>query len=80
MILSLFVCLNQSFNPMCEPTDDWPCKLDESTEVDRYGMNLSSGEAICGAVGSAGVSNKEDNDFSFPCSSSAPEDDDEVAE
>ncbi|XP_044498627.1 mitogen-activated protein kinase kinase kinase NPK1-like [Mangifera indica] len=63
--------LNKSFNPMCEPTDDWPCKFDESPEVDRYEMNLSS---------DARVSVKEENDFSFPCGSSAPEDDDEVTE
>ncbi|XP_031276626.1 mitogen-activated protein kinase kinase kinase NPK1 [Pistacia vera] len=72
--------LTKSFNPMCEPTDDWPSKFDESPKVDRYGLNLSSGEAICGAVGTAGVSVKEENDFSFPCSASAPEDDDEVTE
>ncbi|KAJ0093874.1 hypothetical protein Patl1_25423 [Pistacia atlantica] len=72
--------LTKSFNPMCEPTDDWPSKFDESPKVDRYGLNLSSGEAICGAVGTAGVSVKEENDFSFPCGASAPEDDDEVTE
>ncbi|WCJ23706.1 Mitogen-activated protein kinase kinase kinase NPK1 [Euphorbia peplus] len=27
--------LNKSFNPMCEPNDDWSCKFDETPESDK---------------------------------------------
>ncbi|KAL3634586.1 hypothetical protein CASFOL_021640 [Castilleja foliolosa] len=26
---------NQSYNPMCEPNDDWPCKFDENPELNK---------------------------------------------
>ncbi|KAH9765182.1 mitogen-activated protein kinase kinase kinase 3 [Citrus sinensis] len=71
--------LDKSFNPMCEPTDDWPCKFDESPEVQRNRMNISSSQAINEAAGSIGVS-KAENEFTFPCGSSAAEDDEEVTE
>lgn len=71
--------LIQSFNPMCEPTDDWPCKFDESPEVERNRMNISSSQAINEPAGSIGVS-KAENEFTFPCGSSAAEDDEEVTE
>ncbi|KAA8527568.1 hypothetical protein F0562_034717 [Nyssa sinensis] len=28
---------NKSFNPMSEPNDDWPCKFDDSPELERTG-------------------------------------------
>ncbi|PIN16528.1 MEKK [Handroanthus impetiginosus] len=73
---------NQSFNPMCEPNDDWQCKFDESPELTKSGVgrkeflpseivepgnrSLGSGEVDCG--------------FTFPTGHSGPEDDEEVTE
>lgn len=70
----------QSFNPMCEPTDDWPSKFDGSPEVERSELNISTGQAIEEATGNDGILGKGENDFSFPCGSSAAEDDEEVTE
>jgi hypothetical protein len=72
--------LNQSFNPMCEPTDDWPCKFDERIELERSGVDLSSSATMHKASGSPGVSGKAENDFTFPCGPMGAEDDDEVTE
>ncbi|KAK2646947.1 hypothetical protein Ddye_022142 [Dipteronia dyeriana] len=72
--------INKSFNPMCEPTDDWPCKFDEIPEVERNVLNISSDQALSEAIGSTGLSGKRENEFSFQCGSSAAEDDDEVTE
>ncbi|KAM7257751.1 hypothetical protein ACFE04_013492 [Oxalis oulophora] len=72
--------VNKSFNPMCEPTDDWPCKFDGSPELRRSEMNSLSGQTIYESVAVPRVSVKGDNDFSFPSGPSASEDDDEVTE
>lgn len=72
--------LNQSYNPMCEPTDDWPCKFDESPEVERNRINISYSQAIDETAGITVVSGKGETEFTFPCGSSAAEDDDEVTE
>ncbi|XWS39346.1 hypothetical protein CRYUN_Cryun18bG0044700 [Craigia yunnanensis] len=66
-----------SFNPMCEPSEDWPCKFDRSFVLRRNGVNLSLGETV-EAAGSPGMSGKE-KDFTFPCGLPAA-DDDEVTE
>ncbi|GLT81449.1 hypothetical protein SLA2020_528340 [Shorea laevis] len=71
--------LNKSFNPMCEPIEDGPCKFDESTELKTSGVNLSSGQTV-EANGSLGISSKEDNDFTFPNGMLAQDDDEEVTE
>ncbi|KAF8392436.1 hypothetical protein HHK36_022778 [Tetracentron sinense] len=68
---------NKSFNPMCEPSDDWPCKFDESPEPEQSGMHLASGKAINrGSPGSI----TGNNDFTFPCGPPVSEDDDEVTD
>ncbi|KAJ9700258.1 hypothetical protein PVL29_005872 [Vitis rotundifolia] len=72
--------LNKSFNPMCEPTDDWPCKFDESPELTKSGVNLSSHQTISKPAGSPRASNERENDFTFPCGPLAGDDDDEVTE
>lgn len=72
--------LNKSFNPMCEPTDDWPCKLDQSIELERSGIDLCSSQTTCKNACSPGVSGKGENDFTFPCEPIPTEDDDEVTE
>ncbi|KAL6293366.1 hypothetical protein ACE6H2_001508 [Prunus campanulata] len=71
--------LNKSFNPMCEPTDDWPRKFDESLELERSGINFSPCQTIHEAYGTTGASHKVESEFSFPCGPSA-EDDEEVTE
>ncbi|GLT99759.1 hypothetical protein SLE2022_171770 [Rubroshorea leprosula] len=71
--------LNKSFNPMSEPTEDWPCKFDGSPELRTSGMNLSSGQTA-EANGSLGISGKEENDFTFPSGPLAQDDDEEVTE
>lgn len=72
--------LNKSFNPMCEPTDDWQCKFDESLELGKSGTNLPPCQIIHEASTSAGGSHKEETEFTFPCGPSVAEDDEEVTE
>ncbi|KAG2721717.1 hypothetical protein I3760_02G094900 [Carya illinoinensis] len=72
--------LNKSFNPMCEPTDDLPCKVGGSIDLERSGMDLSPNQTTPKATGSPGVSVKAENDFTFPCGPIPAEDDDEVTE
>ncbi|KAA8548602.1 hypothetical protein F0562_000286 [Nyssa sinensis] len=64
---------NKSFNPMSEPNDDWPCKFDESLEMERSRLNLFSGQTINKAA-------ESHNDFTFPSGPSEVEDDDEATE
>ncbi|PON80142.1 Serine/threonine protein kinase [Parasponia andersonii] len=71
--------LTKSFNPICEPTDDWPCKLDKSLELDRSGINTSHGQTVQMADGSFGASVRE-SAFKFCSGPSVAEDDDEVTE
>ncbi|XVF63187.1 hypothetical protein PTKIN_Ptkin09bG0067900 [Pterospermum kingtungense] len=71
--------LNKSFNPMSEPTEDWPCKFDRSSELSRSGVNLHVGETV-EASGTPEMSGKEENDFSFSYGPPAGDDDDEVTE
>ncbi|CAK7326992.1 unnamed protein product [Dovyalis caffra] len=71
--------LNKSFNPMSEPTDDWPCKFDEDPLFRRSGINLSCSQSIH-EIDSHEASGKGQNEFTFPCGPVVPEDDDEVTE
>lgn len=71
--------LNKSFNPMSEPTEDWPCKFDESPELSTSRMKSSFGQTA-EANGSLGISSTEKHEFSFPCGPSAQDDDEEVTE
>lgn len=64
---------------MCEPTEDWSCKLDGSSEPRRSGVNMSLGETV-EAASSPQMSGKAENDFSFPCGPSAVDDEEEVTE
>ncbi|XVE66044.1 hypothetical protein DITRI_Ditri08aG0049800 [Diplodiscus trichospermus] len=70
---------NKSFNPMCEPTEDSPFKIDRSSELRSSGVNLSLGETM-EAADSPGMSGKEEKDFTFPCGPPAADDDEEVTE
>lgn len=66
---------------MCEPTDDWPRKFDESLELERSGINFSPCQTIHEAYGNGttGASDKVESEFTFPCGPSA-EDAEEVTE
>lgn len=74
----LIIYLHQSFNPMCEPTEDWPSKLDQSSELSRSGVNLSLDETM-EAASTPGMSGKE-NGFTFLCGPPAGDEDEEVTE
>ncbi|MED6168727.1 hypothetical protein PIB30_014190 [Stylosanthes scabra] len=61
----------KSFNPMCEPVDDWPCKFDEDQNLKKSRMNLSSPQVVNGTMTSAEP---------YPCENLGAEDDDELTE
>lgn len=65
---------------MCEPTDDWPCKLGGSIDLERSGMDFSPHQTSSKGTGTPGASSKAQNDFTFPCGPIPAEDDDEVTE
>ncbi|XP_073276744.1 mitogen-activated protein kinase kinase kinase NPK1-like isoform X2 [Primulina huaijiensis] len=69
---------NQSFNPMCEPNDDWQCKFDESSELNKSGAGLFSSQ-IAEPANRSLTSGVADYGFTFPGHSGA-EDEDEVTE
>ncbi|KAK1582437.1 hypothetical protein Q3G72_014963 [Acer saccharum] len=56
--------LDKSYNPMCEPSDDLECKLDESPDPETSGLKR----------------NTDQSDLSFPSVPSLSEDDDELTE
>uniref|UniRef100_A0A1J3JNH5 mitogen-activated protein kinase kinase kinase n=1 Tax=Noccaea caerulescens TaxID=107243 RepID=A0A1J3JNH5_NOCCA len=67
-VLSQSTGLNKSFNPMCDSTDNWSCKFDESPEVMRSKSNLVSYQA-------AQVKTDEETSLTFAGNSSVAEDD-----
>ncbi|KAL2244068.1 UNVERIFIED_CONTAM: Mitogen-activated protein kinase kinase kinase NPK1 [Sesamum indicum] len=70
---------NQSFNPMCEPNDHWPCKFDESPELNKSGTVSLLNQTIDSGDRSF-ASAEVDCGFTFPRGQSGSEDDDEVTE
>ncbi|CAL5388603.1 unnamed protein product [Camellia sinensis] len=67
---------NKSFNPMSEPDDNWPCKSDDTLELESK-VNLLSGQTVNKATDMPRASGKGNNDFTFPCGPSVAEDDDD---
>lgn len=65
---------------MCEPSDDWRCKFDESSEPEKVGPKPNCDQSHIVPSSCVSASGRGDNDFSFPCGSSLSEDDDEVTE
>lgn len=65
---------------MCEPDDEWPCKFDESPELNRNNACLFSAQAIENPSESIGLSGKDDGGFTFPTGQGLMDDDDEVTE
>ncbi|CAL1411407.1 unnamed protein product [Linum trigynum] len=71
--------LNKSFNPMCEPTDDWPTMSHGSSEMRR--SELRSSQFINEVASSSlELSGKEGNEFAFPGGPLGTEDDEELTE
>ncbi|XP_057538830.1 mitogen-activated protein kinase kinase kinase NPK1-like [Amaranthus tricolor] len=66
---------SKSFNPMCEPNEDWPCKLDDSPEVGKSNLDLFTREDN----ETIGASCHEETEFAFP-SEGLGDDDEEVTE
>ncbi|KAK4482890.1 hypothetical protein RD792_010063 [Penstemon davidsonii] len=70
---------NQSFNPMCEPNDDWTCKFDESPELNKNATVFLQSQI--NETGNRSLASGEvDYAFTFPRGQSGAEDDDEVTE
>ncbi|XP_042047960.1 mitogen-activated protein kinase kinase kinase NPK1-like [Salvia splendens] len=63
---------NQSFNPMCEPNDDWGCKFDENPDLTKSGMEILPSQIESGnrSLGSVEV----DCGFTFPRQSESEDD------
>lgn len=63
---------------MCQPTDDWLCKYDQSPEPDNEYRRIDvDADQPVGNTTSPGTSEQE-ADFTFPCGPSASEEEDEV--
>ncbi|KAG2272981.1 hypothetical protein Bca52824_067536 [Brassica carinata] len=71
-VLSQSTDLNKSFNPMCDSTDNWSCKFDESPEVKRSKSNMLSYQT---AELKSGVPCDEEASLTLAGSSSVAEDD-----
>ncbi|KAJ7977973.1 Mitogen-activated protein kinase kinase [Quillaja saponaria] len=69
----------KSFNPMCEPSDDWGCKLDESLELEQREAHMDTDQSFAPSINS-GAFDEGQKDFSFPCGPLLSEDDDELTE
>ncbi|CAL5379351.1 unnamed protein product [Camellia sinensis] len=67
---------NKSFNPMSEPDDNWPCKSDDTPELESR-VNLFSGQTVNKATDIPRASGKGNNDSTFPCGPLVAEDDDD---
>lgn len=65
---------------MCEPSDEWRCKYDDTPELEQPSMTLDDDQPVDRLAGSSELTGKCDNDFSFRCGRSLSEDDDEVTE
>lgn len=76
----LYRLTNQSFNPMCEPCDEWSCKYDDTPEQQQRSMTPDDAQSVDRLAGSTESTGKCGDDFSFQCGRSLSEDDDEVTE
>ncbi|XP_059652446.1 mitogen-activated protein kinase kinase kinase NPK1 [Cornus florida] len=71
---------NKSFNPMCEPADDWRCNNDGSAEPGTRGISTDTDQPVHRSAGSPEISGVGGKDFSFHCGRSLSEEDDELTE
>lgn len=74
--VSIMDDLNKSFNPMCEPDDDWSSKLNESTKMEETEPDFLSRGASGASRASCVII---DGELTFP-SEPLGDDDDEVTE
>ncbi|XP_028120848.1 mitogen-activated protein kinase kinase kinase NPK1-like [Camellia sinensis] len=72
----LFDDFNKSFNPISEPDNNWPCKSDDTLELESR-VNLLSSQTVNKATDIPRASGKGNNDFTFPCGPLVVEDDDD---
>ena len=70
--------LMKSFNPMSDPSDDWGCKFDASSELKNREVNFVTDESYMPPDQSG--DDKGQTDFSFPGVPSLSEEDDELTE
>ncbi|KAG2395138.1 Mitogen-activated protein [Vigna angularis] len=68
----------ESFNPMSDPSDDWGCKFDASSELENREVNFVTDENYMPPDQSG--DDKGQPDFSFPGVPSLSEEDDELTE
>ncbi|KAK7332978.1 hypothetical protein VNO80_29738 [Phaseolus coccineus] len=68
----------ESFNPMSDPSDDWGCKFDASSELENREVNFVTDESYMPPDQSG--DDKGQTDFSFPGVPSLSEEDDELTE
>ncbi|KAF5941689.1 hypothetical protein HYC85_019331 [Camellia sinensis] len=61
---------------MSEPDDNWPCKSDDTPELESR-VNLFSGQTVNKSADIPRASGKGNNDFTFPCGPLVAEDDDD---
>ncbi|KAL3507962.1 hypothetical protein ACH5RR_033344 [Cinchona calisaya] len=71
---------NKSFNPICEPDDDWSCKFDESPELERHKTSLFPTQANQYLGHSVELSSNDVGGFTFPVGQLVGDDEDEVTE
>lgn len=77
---SLSADVNKSFNPMCEPNDDWQCKFDDSPVLEKSVTNIFPSETANKNSVRYGSSGNGDIDFTFPSGTLTTDDEDEVTE
>ncbi|KAF4361234.1 hypothetical protein G4B88_000632 [Cannabis sativa] len=70
----------KSYNPVSEPSDEWECKFNESSEREYEGLNLETEQQIHLPTSCPEILGDVDKDFSFPCGPSLSEDEDELTE
>ncbi|XP_054805814.1 mitogen-activated protein kinase kinase kinase NPK1 [Prosopis cineraria] len=70
----------KSFNPMCEPIDEWTCNFDKSPDFEKRRTNLSPDQTINKTMRRTEASQKVENEFSFPSEPIGADDDEEVTE
>nr|GLL43718.1 mitogen-activated protein kinase kinase kinase NPK1-like [Ipomoea trifida] len=71
--------LNKSFNPICEPDDDWQCKYDANSELEKSRENILPSQ-VNNEFDNSPIALDKDSGFTFPHGHSVTEDDDELTE
>ncbi|CAL5415871.1 unnamed protein product [Camellia sinensis] len=72
----LYDDFNKSFNRMSEPDDNWPCKSDDTPELESR-VNVFSGQTVNKFADIPRALGKGNNDFTFSCGPLVAKDDDD---